>query len=453
MRMRRLIAAGAGLLLVGSLAAIAQMNQQATLGKAVTSRQAETPFVTVLFRNWSAWDRNHDNKLSPEEIDDIVLNPSIKGDDAAAAGTLKLMVRNKDMKDVVLTRQYFQDYSRQRLAKGNLSADEAAELQTVDILNPDRWAEEPIPAEKPTPGVSATRAGKASHAATPDWDLFFSAGRHRISLAAGGWTGRFVLEHLRQGPLGDCFFISSLGSLLMSRPELVKSLVKPLNGSFHASYPGQAPFVVRNPTEAELSISSVSEGDGFWLAVMEQAFGEFKSKTKGLETDEEATDSISGGGMTGPTIDVLTGNSHTSIKLEASVERRKAEEAKVLPQLRTEMLAALRDHRVMTVSVADPTVDGAGKITSGKDHGTAPRIPPGINRRHAYAILAYDKAKDVIGIWNPHGQTFTPKGNPGLKAGYPTEHGRFSLPLTEAYSFFSNFTFEIPKPAKTKQGR
>lgn len=423
MRFRRCGAAGAGLILVGALLAAPQQKQQ-------------TPFVSVVFRNWAAWDRDHNDVLSPEEIDAAVLDPSITGDDAAAAGTLKLMVRHKEMKDVALTKDYFQKYGRQRLAKGALAADEAAEMQTVDYQNQEK------PAGKPAPG------------SPPDWDLFFSAGRHRISKAAGGWTGRFNLDNMRQGPLGDCFFVSSLGSLLLSRPAQLKSLLKPLpDGSFDAIFPGQAAFAVRRPTDAELSISSVSAGDGYWLAVMEQAFGEFRARKQGLEDDEEATDSISHGGRTGPTIDALTGNSHKSIAAGPSVERRKADAAKVLPQLRTEMLAALRDHRVMTVSVMSYTVDAAGKITDGKDHGTGPHIPPGITSHHAYAIISYDKASDAIGLWNPHGQTYAPKGQAGLEFGYPTEHGRFTLPLTEAYSFCANFTFEIPKPPKTKQKR
>ena len=100
-----------------------------------------------------------------------------------------------------------------------------------------------------------------------------------------------------------------------------------------------------------------------------------------------------------------------------------------------------------------PAVDGAGRITEGDDRGTAPRIPPGITRRHAYAIISYDRRGDIIGLWNPHGQDFTPQGARGPVNGYPTAHGRFTLPLTEAYGFCSNFTFEISKSTKAKASR
>ena len=50
--------------------------------------------------------------------------------------------------------------------------------------------------------------------------------------------------------------------------------------------------------------------------------------------------------------------------------------------------------------------------------------------------------------WNPHSNNFTPKGEPGMKNGYVTENGKFTLPLVEAYQFFGSFTFETDQPVK-----
>lgn len=394
-----------------------------------------SPFVTVLFRNWTAWDRDQDGRLSPEEIDQAVLDAAVTGENAAAAGALKLVIRRKEAKDLALTREYFQEYDRQRVERKAALTQDDAESQTTDLLNPD----------------NVDRRGPAG---PPDWDLYLFAGKNRIARAAAGWTGRFNLDHMRQGPLSDCFLLSSLGSLLVHRPEQLKSLLAPLpDGTFQVSFPGQAPFIVRRPTDAELAISSVSADDGCWLPVMEKAFGQYRILKRGLGEDIETTDSISHGGRTGPTIELLTGNRHKSILVAPSVERRQAEAGKVLPQLRAELLDAIRDHRVMTVSVMAHAVDAAGRITEGTDRGTAPRIPPGITRHHAYAIISYDAASDMIGLWNPHGQNFGPKGTPGLEHGYRTEHGRFALPLEEAYRFCTNFTFEVPKPVPKKVHR
>jgi len=52
--------------------------------------------------------------------------------------------------------------------------------------------------------------GERKKGDTPNWIFLYSASLSRIASGTSSWTGRFVLEHLRQGPLGDCFFISSL---------------------------------------------------------------------------------------------------------------------------------------------------------------------------------------------------------------------------------------------------
>jgi hypothetical protein len=87
--------------------------------------ERQTPFVTVVLKNWNARDRNRDGRLSPEEIDRVVLDRSLTGDDAAAAGTLKLTGRRND--NLALTRDYFERHGRQRLQTA-LPADETAEL-------------------------------------------------------------------------------------------------------------------------------------------------------------------------------------------------------------------------------------------------------------------------------------------------------------------------------------
>ena len=74
-------------------------------------------------------------------------------------------------------------------------------------------------------------------------------------------------------------------------------------------------------------------------------------------------------------------------------------------------------------------------------------MPPNISTKHAYAVLAYDAAADRVTIWNPHGQTFYPKGPPGIANGYPTEHGRFTLPLAEAYQFLTTLAIERKSPS------
>jgi hypothetical protein len=74
-------------------------------------------------------------------------------------------------------------------------------------------------------------------------------------------------------------------------------------------------------------------------------------------------------------------------------------------------------------------------------------MTPADSAGERYAVVSYARAHDLVGVWNPHGQEFSRKGEPGLANGYPAEHGRFTLPLTEAYTFCGNFAFEIPRPS------
>ncbi len=67
---------------------------------------------------------------------------------------------------------------------------------------------------------------------------------------------------------------------------------------------------------------------------------------------------------------------------------------------------------------------------------------PGLHGKHAYAVTGYDHKADRIALWNPHGQTFTPKGTPGLENGYPTRDGRFAMPLTDFMQVFAGLAFE-----------
>lgn len=120
--------------------------------------------------------------------------------------------------------------------------------------------------------------------------------------------------------------------------------------------------------------------------------------------------------------------------------------------MRAALQTALADHRVITAGIDPPAAlrpnaDGTAATA------TLPAIPPGFQKHHVYAVLSYDPATDVVEIWNPHGQTFKPKGEAGLEHGYPTAHGRFKLPLAEAYAFYTSFTFELDQPAATQPAR
>jgi hypothetical protein len=117
-----------GLLVLFTVAAGGLQNRLA----AADATQKHTPFVTVLMRNWDKWDTNHDGELSVPEIDKVVSDPSVKGDDAAVAGTLKLMSRSRKITVPRLTRDYFAQYDVEALAHPVKTSAAAAESATTD---------------------------------------------------------------------------------------------------------------------------------------------------------------------------------------------------------------------------------------------------------------------------------------------------------------------------------
>jgi hypothetical protein len=75
--------------------------------------------------------------------------------------------------------------------------------------------------------------------------------------------------------------------------------------------------------------------------------------------------------------------------------------------------------------------------------GTLKTTTPGINPNHAYAVLGFEEKSDCVRLWNPHGDQFTPKGEPGAKHGYPQKDGVCDVPLAEFVNQFSGMAFEV----------
>lgn len=401
-----------------------------------THSGSQTPFVKSILAHFSAWDTNHDGQLSPEEIDALMKDPDIHGDAAATVSALKLITRGSKGRLPPLTVEYFEKYNTQ--VAGILAQETAGDL--VDATNAAAGEEGDIPAAKPI--------GSAAK-----WDRYFIAGKKRLETAGQGqWsTSKFDLGRVKQGALGDCFFIASLGSVLSHRPERIKKLIQQQpDGSYKATFEGVPTFTVPKLTDAEIAVSS-SSGEGAFLAVFEEAYGKYRALIKGGTADVEGTDILTHGGDSAPTLQALTGHDTQRIVFPRTVEARAAARDKVLPKVRLLLIHNMQHHLAITaggvVGVSARSVR-IGERTAVTPQGTLPIDPPDIQRNHVYAIVDYDAKTDRVTFWNPHGETFQPKGEPGLKHGYVTKHGKFTLPLTEAYQFYGSFTFETAAPAK-----
>ena len=109
-------------------------------------------------------------------------------------------------------------------------------------------------------------------------------------------------------------------------------------------------------------------------------------------------------------------------------EKDASKKAALLDEVRKQFVSAFAEKRLVT--------GGTGPSPKSK------KGPPGILYNHGYAVLGYDRAKDTVHLWNPHGDGFTPKGEPGLANGYTMAKGELHVPLTELVTFFGGFAFE-----------
>jgi hypothetical protein len=338
-------------------------------------------FADQVKARFSAWDRDGNGTLTRAEIDRAVADPAVKGAEAAAVAALRRAVRNTKTPPPALTR---------------------------DTL------------------LTLAAGGKDA----PDLNGMYAAARTRIAaakrelFARGGPT----LDDISQGKLGNCFCLAPLGAVVARNPTDVAKMITPApDGGYDVRF---GPRVVRvpPPTDAELAVLASSNGDGIWVNVYEKAVGKLRVEEAAAAGKEAAPDLdlLTKGGSAGTMVGVVTGK---------KIERLScafARDAKLTADEKAAKLAVMRERLTDAFAAKKLVTCGTGKGVT----------VPGVHGNHAYAVLGYDRAADLIALWNPHGQTFTPKGPAGVGTGYPTKDGRFRMPLPEFAAVFGGLAFE-----------
>ncbi|HVT12361.1 MAG TPA: C2 family cysteine protease [Fimbriimonadaceae bacterium] len=353
-------------------------------------------FAQTVLKDFDAWDADHDGKLTQAEIDKAALNAQFKGQDAAALAALHTWLAAT--KDPVpdLTKDWFAGYKpvRFRVAKG-------------------------------TPAAEAKQERKA-YAATPgSLQSAFSGGLRRLRKLGDGTlfdADGPTLADIRQGGLGDCYMLAPLGALVHRNPQDVRNMIHPDGNGYRVKFADGQEVHVGPLTDTELALGGASTKAGYWIRVVEKAYGSRKL-TEGEA--KIATDSMHGGnsGIAGR---AFTGHKFSSIRLVGDFKKEIAPGSidETMKRLRAEIPKAASDNRLIVA-------------------GTAKRdMPKSISPNHAYAVFGYDAATDRVQIWNPHGNDFTPKGEEGPVNGYKIEDGVFSMPLDMFVRTFSRILFE-----------
>ena len=375
--------------------------QQNTPAAGAPTNSTPPPFAQVVNQYFSQWDSNGDGKLTPDEINAAVTNPAFHDEAAAALAAIKLVVRGGKYTLPDLTQAY--------LVSSPLREPSAPKVQTD---SPDELAQPKVtdhaPAFQPRYRGALTRLHRISH------DLFPQA--------------KPVLDNCHQGPLGDCYFVSVVGGMVDRNPAAVKGMFTQNNdGSTTVAFGNGHSMKFPPLADAEIAISSTAGTNGLWLTVLENAFGKFREESQpGNPQDDPDTDAIAHGGRPGYVISAIDGFKTKSYVLVLGKGQRHA--AQFPTNLMDDLSAALQNHRLAEATTA------------------ANSLPPGINPKHAYAILAYNRDAGSLHLWNPHGNNFKPKGPDGPQFGYTTKAGQFDIPLKDLLVIYKSMIIETSAP-------
>jgi Calpain family cysteine protease len=386
----------------------------------------------VLAGSFSRWDLNADGRISPEEVDELVVRPEFSGEQAAALAAMKLAMRSSRIEPMPVTAE-LAEHAKKTLsqpatpeATTKAKAASPAKASAAESRDEDRDA--------PPPTATTVRKKLDETETIKALQVRYARGVKRIGSSK---RALFLdetpdIDHCRQGSLGDCFLIATVGAMVHRDPADLKRMIREADGGYIVTLGSSQSVKVPALTDAQLCLTSTTGDEGLWLPLIEQAFGTLRNQAKpASEQTEEASDAIARGGSIASAITTLTGHKASTTVLRSRFERLingGQSTSALLEEVRGKLRDGVEHRRLM----------GAG--TDSTDKGI--KLPPGIAGKHAYAVLGFDASNDMVSVWNPHGNTFTPKGEAGLLHGYPTKAGRFEIPLVDFVATYRGLSIE-----------
>jgi hypothetical protein len=361
-------------------------------GAASGAAGAEEPTPVPRFADQAAsyfdlWDDDGDGDLSFQETSRRVPDTTIQGAAAAALASIHLAQRLEKWKQA--------DFS-----KGVLMA-------------------RPDPGAGRVPPFEAYYVECYAHIRATDRVLFTATGAS--------------LRGLHQGPLGDCYFVATLGALVARDATELARIVRVMpEGGFEVRFPNGESSRVAAVSDAEIALGSFAAGQGLWLNVLEKAYGALVARAlQRRRVFENAIDAVGGGGLATSAMALFTG-------CDAGVLQFRPDDAPMIDNpVRVEgYLPLARDRLIDNLRRQRLTCCGT----------TRAQTPPGIAQIHLYAVLGFDTKNDLVHLWNPWGNQFTPQGPPGIENGFPVRDGHFFVPLADFIRIFASMTYQTDRP-------
>ncbi len=356
-------------------------------GKRVTNLIEITPATTGIARSefsqavldrFQDMDTNKDGFLDKEEIRTALGRKDFKGQHGAMVSVLKRLYGK------------FEDFHDDEIGP---------EIDGITLADIDAY--------------DRKRVASPKDKLITDIDYWYQATLDRISQAnRSAFVGALDPLVVRQGAVGDCWFLSAMVGLAASRPAEIVAMIKPLgNQKFEVKFPGHpSPITVETPTDGELGTFAFSGTNGIWATILEKAYGTKVNKDAYLIRDTSVTDAADGGARLSKGIGLLTGHDDDSDELFLTR----------ISTTRTKLIAAFKAGKVVGAGI------NGGIIADTANNG----LPLG----HAYTVMGYNATTDVISVRNPWGHT----GPTGL----PVTRGVFDMPLPDFVESFSDLTIE-----------
>lgn len=355
-------------------------------------------FLAAATDAFSRWDTDDDGTVTPLELDLALASPEVKGDEAAAAAAMRRASRARPEQ---------------------LSGYTLAELPTLatrlSFKDNREQAEE------------TSAVANASSATLP---RYFREARQRIADASPEvFVGSPDAATIKQGRLGSCFSLAPLIAVGLSDPEGLAARFTPhADGSVTVRFGQDREILVPALTDGELALATTTAGNGRWAAVYEKGAGILRMQTRKSAEPATPHSTVTRGGSAGSMLATFTGRDISRLSCRDWLPGKNTPPAQLSAEL-----DRLRDTLETTFA--------AGRLATA---GTSKRTVkvPSLSQNHAYAVIAYDRASDLITFRDPHAQTFTPKGPVGLEHGYPVQRGVFQVPAPEAVRLMAGFAFQ-----------
>jgi hypothetical protein len=339
------------------------------LGVGKTRGLQRDEFSQSILNCFHLLDKNKDGVVTVDEIKTAFGNREFKRQHAAMVATLRALTQGDT--------NYFADFC-------NLDVSQARKADAgfclIDVDNYDRL-----------------RAIDPNDELVQAIQYWFNKAKTKIdNPERSPFVGKPIPFRMKQGIVGDCWFLSSMVGLAHSRPDEIVSMIKPIGaGKFEIRLPGaRRLIIIEAPTDAEIGAFSTTNGNGIWPVLLEKAYGTMVSNSS-LEKSG-AVDGADGGDLPSKGIRMLTNHDSERVSLRPPDGKKLDWE-----KLGEKLMVAFENGKVVCADI----------LHLGKPDEDF--TPDGLPKLHAYTVLGFNKPNGTVTIRNPWGDiTFRGKHGP-----------------------------------------